>query len=125
MDLNQSESSLEIETRSLLGMMYYLSHGIEVTEEDFKKGHVTRTFNNEGELFLWSSLTGDLLNVHVQLKKPGNASVKIPYNGNWYFIKNSDLKSKSTFSFLAQIFFLQAGHFERTAPLITIPIGNN
>lgn len=116
---------LEIETRSLLGIMYYLSHGVEVTEDDFIKGYVTKTFNDEGKLFFWSAMTGDLLKIHVQLKKPENAAVKVIYNGNWYYINKSDLESKSTFSFLAQIFFLQAGHDEKTKPLITIPIGSN
>tara|TARA_B100000686_G_scaffold354567_1_gene465490 strand:+ start:5118 stop:6221 length:1104 start_codon:yes stop_codon:yes gene_type:complete len=123
--LNDLNINFDIETRSLLGIMYYLSHGIETPLKDIEKGYVTRTLDIDGKVFYWSNVTGDLLKIYVQHEKPSHASVEIFYNENWYYIKKSDLISKSTFSFLAQIFFLQAGNFERTAPLITIPIGNN
>ena len=105
--------------------MYYLSHGIESTSNDIEKGYVTQTLDNEGNSFSWSNVTGDLLEVYVEANNPRETAVEVLYNENWYYIKKSDLISKSTFSFLAQIFFLQAGDFDRTAPLITIPIGSN
>ena len=119
------KSNLDIETRSLLGVLYYLSHAIETTKENIESGYVVVTLNNEGKPFLWGDVTGDLLKIYSQIKEPSQASIKILYDGHWYFVKKSDLNSKSTFSFLAQIFFLQAGNFDRSAPLITIPIGNN
>ena len=122
---NNSKSNIDIETRSLLGIMYYLSHAVEATARDLKKGFVTLTIDNNGKPFFWNNVTGDLLKIYVQSNKPSEASVKVSYNGNWYYVQQSDLNSKSTFSFLAQIFFLQAGNFDKTDPLITIPIGGN
>ena len=123
--LSDAKTNFDVETRSLLGIMYYLSHGVEATKEDIKSGYVTRTLDNDGNPFIWDTMTGDLLKIYVNSKEPRRASIKVFYNNSWYYIKKSDLNSKSTFSFLAQIFFLQAGDFDRSAPLITIPIGSN
>jgi len=115
---------IRIQTRSLLGIMYYLSHGVEVPESDVKNGKVTVTHDEEGNVFDWPRFTEDLLRIQSkgELIRESPA-VAVRYRGTWFYIDDSDLNSKSTFSLLAQIFSLQAGGVPTTAPLLTLPIG--
>ena len=46
------------------------------------------------------------------------------YRDAWFYIDDSDLTSKSTFTLTGQLFELQAGDVGGVAPLLTLPIGN-
>ena len=118
---NESEQ-IQVVTRSLLGVLFYLSQGVEAPEQDVKEGKVTRTLKKSGEVFDWKEVTGDLLRVRSKSNRPDNATLRVFYRGTWFFIQDSDLKSKSTFSLLSQIFSLQAGKIKDTTPLLTLPI---
>jgi hypothetical protein len=123
---NQKEKEkgkIYIETRSLLGIMYYLSHGIDTPMADIKEGFVTQTLDLEGKPFSWDNITGDLIKVKTKDVKQNRTAVSINYNDRWFFINPSDLNSKSTFSLLGQIFYLQAGAIEGIRPTLTIPVG--
>jgi hypothetical protein len=52
-----------------------------------------------------------------------NAAVRTRYRGSWFYIDDSDLDSKSTFTLLGQLTNLQAGDLPSTAPLLTLPVG--
>lgn len=119
---NESEQ-IRVVTRSLLGVLFYLSQGVEAPEQDVKEGKVTRTLKKSGEVFDWKEVTGELLRVRSKSNRPDNATLRVFYRGTWFFIKDSDLKSKSTFSLLSQIFSLQAGKIKDTTPLLTLPVG--
>ena len=119
---NESEQ-IRVVTRSLLGVLFYLSQGVEAPEQDVKEGKVTRTLKKSGEVFDWKEVTGDLLRVRSKSNRPDNTTLRVFYRGTWFFIKDSDLKSKSTFSLLSQIFSLQAGKIKDTTPLLTLPVG--
>mgnify|MGYP001161195682 CR=1 FL=1 len=114
---------IRVVTRSLLGVLFYLSQGVEAPEQDVKEGKVTRTLKKSGEVFDWKEVTGDLLRVRSKSNRPDNATLRVFYRGTWFFIQDSDLKSKSTFSLLSQIFSLQAGKIKDTTPLLTLPVG--
>ncbi len=104
--------------------MYYLSQGVEVPGEHIDKGKVTVTYNPDGSRFDWQRLTGSLLRVRSEKDfKPGRFAVAVSHRGAWFYIDDSDLNSKSTFSLLSQIFSLQAGKVPSSAPLLTLPIG--
>ena len=119
---NESEQ-IQVVTRSLLGVLFYLSQGVEAPEQDVKEGKVTRTLKKSGEVFDWKEVTGDLLRVRSKSNRPDNTTLRVFYRGTWFFIQDSDLKSKSTFSLLSQIFSLQAGKIKDTTPLLTLPVG--
>jgi hypothetical protein len=114
---------VRIETRSLLGVMYYLSQGIDIPQDHVAEGRVTLTRDTMGKVFDWKKLTGDLMQIHSSKNRPDSAAIAIRHRGLWFYIDDTDLSSKSTFSLLAQIFSLQAGKIASTAPLLTIPIG--
>ncbi len=114
---------IQIVTRSLLGIMFYLSQAVESPESHRKSGKVTITRHKSGEEFDWKKVTGDLLRVHSQYLIPDTASVAVYYRDHWFYVDDSNLSSKSTFSLLAQIFALQAGNIKDVSPMLTLPIG--
>ncbi len=120
--LNESDQ-IRIVTRSLLGILFYLSQAVEAPEEDIRAGKVTRTVNSSGNAFDWKELTGELLRIRSKSQKPENATLMVFYRDTWFYIDDSDLKSKSTFSLLSQIFSLQAGKIKDNSPVLTLGVG--
>ena len=104
----KEKQSIDIVTRSLLGVMFYLSEAVQVPEQDIAEGRVTITKTDDGEVFDWTEITGELLRIHNSPNPPVDVSLLIFYRNYWFYINDSDLKSKSTFSLLAQIYALQA-----------------
>lgn len=120
---SSDEQSLHVHTRSLASVLYFLSHAVEVPEEDVAAGVVTVTRDDEGEVFDWHEVTRGLLRVHSSARRPGRAAVAVRHRGHWFYIDDADLDSKSTFSLLAQLFALQSGASQGLAPLLTLPLG--
>ena len=112
-----------IQTRSLMGVLYYLSQGVKVPPADIEAGKVTVTHTADGGVFDWDLVTGDLLRVHSQTAKPDKAAVSVEYRGHWFYIADSDLTSKTTFSLLHHLFALQSGDVQSTQPIYTLPLG--
>jgi len=111
-------------TRSLLGAMFYLSQSVETPRADREHGLVPITRDDAGEVFDRVDLTGDLLRIRSDSHRPERAFVAVPYRGSWFYLADDDLSSKSTFGLLAQLFNLQAGDVDATAPVLTLPVGN-
>lgn len=121
--VTDDSSHILVEPRSLLGIMFYLSQSVEVPKRHREEGKVTVTTQSSGEPFDWGRVIGDIFHIQSQLEKPLSASTTINYRGSWFYIDDSDLASKSTFSLLSQIFSLQAGKIKSTEPLLTLPLG--
>ena len=100
---------MDIVTRSLLGIMFYLSQGVEVPNKDLEEGKVTITKTVNGDAFDWKDITRSLLLIQSSLNAPDDEELVIFYRNYWFYISDSDLTSKSTFSLLAQVYSLQAG----------------
>lgn len=115
--------TLNLRTRSFVGVMYFLSQSVQVPAADIEAGRVTVTRDPSGEIFDWTRVTEGLMKIHSSNDRPDNAAVAVPYRGSWFFIDDSDLDSKSTFLMLGQIFALQSGDVETSAPVLTIPVG--
>ena len=118
------KNQLWISTRSLLETLYYLSQGIDIPAGHYKEGIVTKTLNPDGSVFDWNELTGDLLRIHHSKQRPIHSSVAIQYREHWFFIDDSDLQSKSTFSLLMELYNLEIrGGGAVSAPVLTLGVG--
>ena len=115
---------LQLQTRSVTGILYFLSQGVDVPPEDVAAGRVTLTRDEEGHPFDWSEVLDGLIRIHYSRQAPDNAAVKVRYRGHWFYIDDSDLDSKSTFMLLGQLFALQSGELPGGAPVLTLPVGN-
>ena len=114
---------MAIGTRSLLGVMFYMSQAVEVPDVHKEAGKVTLTKTASGEDFDWAQVTGGILRIRAHTERPESAVVAVPYRGHWFYLDDSDLESKSTFSLLSQLFALQAGKTKTTTPVLTLPVG--
>jgi hypothetical protein len=108
--------------RSLLAVLFYLSQAVEVPEKHETEGRVTVTRTASGERFDWAAATGHLLQVHSAANDPANAAVKVHYRGYWYYISDTDLSSKTTFSLLTYLYSLKAGSHDLKEPVLTLGI---
>ena len=105
-------------------MLFYLSQSIEIPDRDLLKGKVTLTKTTKGEDFDWFEVTGELLTIRSSDEKPLRSTVRVFYRDTWFYIDDSDLNSKSTFSLLTQIYSLQSGSIKSTEPILTIGVGS-
>lgn len=116
--------TLTLQTRSLLGSLFYVSQGVRVADEDVEAGRVPITLVAGGGPFDWDELLGDLFRVQVDSYPDAGASVAVYHRGRRFTISDADLGSKSTFAFLSQLFALQAGNASGQSPLLTLSVGN-
>jgi len=115
--------ALGLELRSLAGVMFFLSHAVDLPQRDIDAGRVTVTRTEGGEPFDWRLVVGDLLQIKSQDRAPANATIAVKYRDTWFYIDDSDIESKYTFILLQQLQALQAGNIERTGPVLTVPVG--
>jgi hypothetical protein len=108
--------------RSLMATLFFLSQSVEPPSQHERDGLVTITHRTDGMRFNWTNVTGRLLRVQSSSSQPERAAVAIQYRGYWYYISDSDLNSKSTFSLLTYLFNLKAGSKAGHEPLLTYPV---
>ncbi|MDR1457567.1 MAG: hypothetical protein LBI47_01815 [Puniceicoccales bacterium] len=124
--LKAGSNGLVVRTRSLMGVLFYLSHAVDVPVEDIENGIVQTTVAEDGSVFDWSqNASGTLFKVYCSKSKPHDAFVSTYYRGHWFYIADNDLHSKSTFMFVSMLFNLQAGEASSAdvVPTLTIPVG--
>jgi hypothetical protein len=118
-------TSIDLETRSLLQALYYVSHGVEIPPEHVAAKLATMTRDPSGEPFDWKLLMSDLFRVYSVKagEQPPNAHVAIPYKGHWFYIDQTDQETKATFSLLLELSRLEVLGKPGSGPLLTLPIG--
>jgi len=112
--------SIVMRTRSLLGAIAYLSHGVEPPESHVAQGLTTHD---------WPFAGVDPLNIEnffqirASLERPP-ASLAVKYRDMWFYIDETDKASKTTFLILAEFYRLaiSAGP-QSNVPLLTLPVG--
>lgn len=115
--------TVAVVTRPIMGIMYYLSQGVQVPKADITARVVTVTRDTNGNLFNWGEITAGLMNVQSSVGVPDKAYVAVYYRGHWFYISDDDIDSKRTFSLLSILLALNAGQTSGVGPIITRPIG--
>jgi hypothetical protein len=123
LDPGRALGKVSIDTRSLMGVLYYLSNAVRVPAEDMDAGPVTRTVDADGSPYDWAELLGGLFVVHYSKGRPSNAAVKVRYRGKWFYIADDDENSLSTFALLNHLASLTSGERRGPAPVLTLPVG--
>jgi len=111
-----------VRSRSLLGMLYFLSASVEVPPADVQAGLVTVT-GDAGAPFDWSQVTRKVMTVHSQQERPERAFIAVRHRGWWFYIADDDQMSKATFALLKLVFALQSASGKDAAPVLTLPVG--
>lgn len=112
-----------IDTRSLMGVLFYLSNAVQSPPKHKERGLVTATVDANGTPFDWSELLGEFFHVYSSPTRPKNAAVAVRHRSYWFYIRDDDIRSKSTFMFVLQLFALVAGDVEKAKPVLTLPVG--
>ncbi len=115
--------SIAFETRSLMGILFFLSQAVEVPESHADLGWITQTVDANSEPFDWARVTGNLLRIRTAWRRPAHSAVAVKYRGAWFYIDDAELSSKSTFALLSQLFALKAGNAKTEKPVLTLPVG--
>lgn len=116
--------SISLQMRSLMGVMSFMSQSVDVPEKDREAGLTTTTLSATGEIFDWGQVVDSLISIPSQADIPERPAVSVRYRNTWFYIDDSDLDSKSSFSLLGQLFALRVGKGDGAAPMITLPVGN-
>jgi hypothetical protein len=114
--LPRSGSEVAMLSRSMLELMLEMGFGIEVPEAHVKAGRVL-----PGRRQADSAPCTPLTRIRSGAEAPADAYVAVPYRGHWYWIDDSDLASKSTFTFLLILFSLAETGQSAAAPVVTVP----
>lgn len=93
----------QVITRSMLGMMNYLSKGLILPPEDIKNNSVTVTRYPDGKIFNWQRVVNGMMKIYFSVKPPKNTLVSVEYRNRWYYISDSDTNSKQTLILLSNI----------------------
>lgn len=119
----EETGEIVINTRSLMGVLHFLSQAVDVPADHRQAGLVTITPDADGNAFDWNVVLDNLIQIRHSRKRPSGAAVAVEHRGHWFYIDDSDLQAKSTFTLVSQLFELQTGRHTLTAPLLTLPIG--
>ena len=113
---------ISVETRSLMGSLFYLSQAVAPPRSHEQRGWVTVTRNSDGSAFSWPSMMDGFFAVRSDASGEPARSMSASYRGETFAIDERDLDSKATFGLLHQLFALQAGSFSASGPILTLPV---
>lgn len=108
--------------RSLMGIMYYTSLGVDIPSLHKQTGQTWDTKTSDGVSFNWKEMMGDLINIKNSTLPPQNAFVSVKYRDYWFYISDSDIRSKRTFILLLQLYNLQSSASKQGGPVLTLPL---
>ena len=97
-----------ISTRSVLGILNYISKGVLVPKDDIKAKVLTVTRSSNGAVFDWQRVVKGMMTIRTSQNEPISKLVSIPYRGRWYYIDDRDIDSKKTLILLSNIIGLIA-----------------
>ncbi len=103
-------NEVHVDTRSPMSILYFLSQGVHAPSRDQEYGLVTTTVDREGNFFDWSNVLGGIIDIHADVCDPCDVAVSVEYRGHVFYIRDTDLSSKSTFSLISQLLALQTGN---------------
>lgn len=117
--------SLDLETRSLLQVLFFVSHGVEVPPAHVVSGIAPSTVEPSGRVFDWNQVLSGLFKVCCAdgKKPPPFAHVAVQYNGYWFYIDKRDRDSMATLHLLIELSRLELAAKTGSAPILTLPLG--
>ncbi len=107
---------LTLRLRSFEEALFFLAGGVDVPPEDKEKAEISAATFLPGER--------PMIEVKFSRHFPKGAFVALPYRNNYFYIDDTDRRSKHAFTLLLNLFSLQAGNPPTTSPLLTIPVGS-
>ncbi len=115
---------IDLETRSLMQVLYFIAKGVEVPQEHDARGLAPRTTDASGRPFDWALLLRGLFRVGSTsaAQPPPYAHVAVRYLDHWYSVDRRDADSMSTFSLILELSRLELGSKPASGPALTLPL---
>lgn len=111
------------QTRTVLGALYTLSHGVEVPPRHLSAALTTQSRIVSESTGSWHEFLSQKFHVRVGQVEPESAAVKVLYRDHWFWISDDDLESKTTFNLILFLLALQSAASDGASPLLTINAG--
>ena len=115
-----------VQMRSVYGIMSFLSHAVEIPQEDRAKDLTQKILDSNGEYVDLQPLMNNLMTIYSSQLEPNNAFIKVYVKGHWFYIRASDIKSKATFTLLMRLMTIVSGTNltqNQQGPILTLPVG--
>lgn len=121
----EGTTMLDLESRSLLQVLFFVAHGVEVPPEHVTCGLVPMTLEPDGRVFDWHQVLEGLFRVccSSSKKRPPHAYVAVHFAGYWYYIDERDRDTKATFALLLELSRLELTGKTGATPVLTLPLG--
>jgi hypothetical protein len=108
--------SIGLQGRSMMEIMQIASAAVQVPAKDTEAGIA----------FVDPSVTsdagGDWLVVRSSKDEPENASLRIRYRDQWFYVADNDLQSREAFALLNALFAVTGGTVPGANPILTLPV---
>lgn len=109
---------IAISTRSMLQVMLELGVVAQVPEADVAAGRAVAGSTSASAA---GAATAPLVNIMSGPSLPPDAYVAVPYKGRWFWISDTDVRSKLIFGSVMLLFSISDVGVKSAAPVVTIP----
>lgn len=120
----KDRGALVIGTRSVMGMLFFLSHGVEVPAGDEARVHGHPDPHEDGSSPPPAADQAGGFHVRYATEEPAPDVIRTRYRGHWFYVDDTDRDSKLTLMLLNQLFSIQSGVASTFAPVLTLPTGD-
>lgn len=103
-------------SRSMMEIMLQLGFGIDLPAAHAASGRAL-----PGQWQAGDEQAKPLVHIRSDPQEPPDAYAAVPYKGYWYWIDDTDIASKRTFTFLMILFSLAETGQTAAAPIVTVP----
>jgi hypothetical protein len=112
------DDEIDMMTRSMLEVMLELAHGVRVPESDVTEGRAA-----PGLALGQSDGTAGtpVVNILSGNSAPSDASIAVQYDGRWFWIADTDFRSKSIFGTVMMLFSISDIGAKANGTIVTIP----
>jgi hypothetical protein len=112
------DNEIAMQTRSMLQIMLELSAIVEVPASDMAEGKAAAGLE-QGQTS--EAEPARILHIASSETPPNDAYVSVPYRDRWFWIPDSDIRSKYTFGFVMLLFSISDTGVRGAAPVVTVP----
>jgi hypothetical protein len=109
---------IAIRTRSLIEVLGQLAADIDVPSGDVMEGRTYEAASESGAVDRFPRIA-----VRHGFLQPRDSFVAVAYDGDWFWIDNSDLRTKRVFTFVMLLLSLSESSKPGQPPVISIPTG--
>lgn len=115
-----SDSEIAMLTRSMLDIIGELAYYIQIPESHIEENRASPGISSAVHP---ASADDQRVVIHSSTSRPEDAFIAIEYRDHWFFIEDTDFRSKRIFSFLLFLFTLAESGSQGLAPILTLPAG--